>query len=409
MFEQPPVYRDQPDPSAPNVPSRITYRLITLLASAVYYFLLPPYVAYLTLVHVLLGQPFGSWTLERRISTRLAKLYVILSGWWLPPSPRGWDDWSIAPPGDWYLSQAEGTQFRLSMLMVAIRPPGQEYVRGMADTPLVKGEIRQGFWISPRNSQGAGDEPAKKGERVILHIHGGGYIRGHPLWTPFPGDIAITTGYRCLSINYRKCLSADTAFPAPLLDALAAYLYLTHDLAFDPQNVVLLAESAGAHLALFLSQYLRDLELPQPGFMALSSPWADFILSYPSYIENAAYDQLSPFRLGRSVKSAMRFYTRSARLLGYFSPARAGPETWRYLAKEGARVYIHYGGKELFRDECVALAQSMRQAGVDVTLTEDAEGLHTSGMIASTEAGRAFRRDLTQTLSSTSRSRIHVV
>nr|KIR88476.1 hypothetical protein I308_01544 [Cryptococcus tetragattii IND107] len=64
-----------------------------------------------------------------------------------------------------------------------------------------------------------------------------------------------------------------------------------------------LAESAGTHLALLLSRYLRHLGLSQPGYIALSSPRADLSTSYPSYKSNKDYVRLCPQRLRMAAKS----------------------------------------------------------------------------------------------------------
>ncbi|WWC64401.1 uncharacterized protein I303_107011 [Kwoniella dejecticola CBS 10117] len=385
------------DSSAPNAPSLGNYKLIIACTNLVYFALSPFAVLCLTLLYVLEPRPFPSWTLSRQISTGLAKLSQCISGWWIPPPPEDWDDWGISPPGQSFLD----AQVRrlVSLKVITLQPVDKKYIIGIADVQGVQSVQRAGFWISPRASLRRNDEPAKKGEKVIMHIHGGGYIRGHPMWTTFPMDIANATGLRCLSVNYRKTLSASTAFPAPLLDVLAGYLYLTQTLGFSPRDVIILGESAGAHLALFLSQYLRDLGLPQAGYLFLSSPWADFTLTYANSQTQIrkAYCHLTPFRLRRAVKSAMRYYTPSFLDAGYASPAKMISGGWDYLVKEQVRVYVHYGGKELFCVEIEALGKGLKGDGVDVRMRLDPNGVHTSAM--SGEAGEVFKKDVLEILS----------
>jgi acetyl esterase/lipase len=175
-----------------------------------------------------------------------------------------------------------------------------------------------------------------------------------------------------LAMNYRKCLSADTAFPAPLLDALAGYIYLTQTLGFSAENITLIGESAGAHLCLILSQHLADLSLPQPGCMVLIAPWSDFTMN-PSdprgtYISNSKYDFLLPGRLHMGAMSATRHYTPEAIRSAYFSPALATAGQWKYLKKEGVRVMVAYGTSEVFKDECEAVTRGMFADGCDVTV-----------------------------------------
>ncbi|OCF61106.1 hypothetical protein L486_00750 [Kwoniella mangroviensis CBS 10435] len=383
--------RPSPDLNPPNAPSHLTYTLITSLAYLVYLIIIPIYVPYLTIIHFLTPRPFPSWTLDRRISTRLNKLWVTLTGWWIPPLPADWDDWEITPPGEPYIEAQKKGEIELKE--IRLDPVGKDYIKGIAEVEQVKGEIRPGFWIDPLL-------PLSKGgvgqDKVILHIHGGGYIRGHPLWTPFPMGISKSTGVKCLSVNYRKALSPSSSFPAPLLDVLSAYIYLTRKIDIAPRNIILLGESAGAHLALMLTQYLRDLSLPQIGYLILSSPWSDFTLSYPSYKYNSGYCQLSPIRLGQAVKSAARYYYQEFLQSGYASPAKMMAGGWKYLKEEGTEVYVHYGGRELFKDEIEELGRGMNRDGVDVRMRLDPDGLHTSGMNG--EAGEVFKKDVLEIL-----------
>jgi acetyl esterase/lipase len=175
-----------------------------------------------------------------------------------------------------------------------------------------------------------------------------------------------------LAMNYRKCLSAQTAFPAPLLDALAGYLYLTRTLHFPAEAITLIGESAGAHLCLILSRHLADLGLAQPGTMVLVAPWADFTMdpSAPTgtYVSYAPYDFILPHRLHMGIRSATRYYTAGAVRSAYFSPAVAEPGAWAYLTKERTRVLVVYGTKEVFEDECKGVVGGMIRDEVDLAV-----------------------------------------
>ncbi|WWD19495.1 hypothetical protein CI109_103956 [Kwoniella shandongensis] len=394
MSSSPPPHliRALPDSSAPNAPSHLIYSLITSLTYVLYLSILPIYIPCLILIHFSTSRPFPTWSLDQRISTRLNKLRTNLFAYWIPPNP--YDDWSIAPPGEAYREASERGEVELEV--VDLEPVGEEWKKGIAKVEGVKGVTRPGFWTRPK---GWDDKKVKGEDKVILHIHGGSYIRGHPLWTTFAMDIAKLTGLRCLTVNYRKTLSATTAFPAPLLDVLSAYTYLTRTLSIPSSGIILLGESAGAHLALCLSQYVHFLGLPQPGYMALSSPWCDFTLSFPSYRTNADFDQLTPLRLRKAVRSATRWYKPSAVESWWFSPARVKEPTehWEYLKDEGVKVYMQYGGRELMRDEIVTLGRGMKTAGVDVSVREHVDGLHTGGL-SDPIAKKAFQKDLLEML-----------
>jgi len=111
----------------------------------------------------------------------------------------------------------------------------------------------------------------------------------------------------------------------------------------------------------------------------LDSPWCDFTFSYQSYQTDKGWDTLTTPRLRMGVKSTVRHYEPEALEDVYFSPAKAGAEEWRYLMKEGVRVYMMVAGRELFADEIMALYGAMTGAGVDVRLREASGVLLTRG------------------------------
>ncbi|CAE6419388.1 unnamed protein product [Rhizoctonia solani] len=142
-------------------------------------------------------------------------------------------------------------------------------------------------------------DPARDSEKVVLNLHGGGYVMG----TAHPEDLtaSIPRGYlahgllRVLSIDYRLSSTNPyptvAPFPSALLDALAGYVYLTRTLGFKPQNVIVSGDSAGGNLALALARYLRDspeLGLGMPGGLVLISPWTDPVESYIGTLTNSS-------------------------------------------------------------------------------------------------------------------------
>lgn len=168
--------------------------------------------------------------------------------------------------------------------------------------------------------------------------------------------------------QYRKTLTDDTAYPAPLLDAVAAWHYVTITLGFAPAQILLAGDSAGGHLALALIQQLQALSRPQAGGLALVSPWADFTCSFPSWSAKAGLDHLSRKKLGNAIQSAVRHYGREAITDPLFSPALAPAGHWSCLAS--TPTFVSIGTDEVFADEDYALVKGLRRDGVDVVLFE---------------------------------------
>lgn len=168
--------------------------------------------------------------------------------------------------------------------------------------------------------------------------------------------------------QYRKTLTDETAYPAPLMDAVAAWHYVTITLGFPPASIMLAGDSAGGHLSLALVQQLAALSRPQAGSLVLVSPWADFTCTFPSWANNESLDILSKKKLGNAIKSAVRHYGREALTDPLFSPALAPAGHWACLA--GTPTYVSIGTDEVFADEDYALVSDMRRDGVDVTVFE---------------------------------------
>ncbi|PWN40242.1 alpha/beta-hydrolase [Ceraceosorus guamensis] len=167
------------------------------------------------------------------------------------------------------------------------------------------------FWTGERASK-LKQSRAQPGEKVVLWLHGGYYFLGTAetnsktaystltldyLDASRRAGAAASAGSSILAIEYRK--SDRAPWPAPLIDALAGWNYLTAELDFRPENVILMGESAGAHLALALTRYLKENLDVLPGANILACPYLDLtgaLAKDPkgSAAKNAAVDWLSP-------------------------------------------------------------------------------------------------------------------
>jgi epsilon-lactone hydrolase len=132
--------------------------------------------------------------------------------------------------------------------------------------------------------------PVSDSSRVILFLHGGGYISGsldsHRHMIAQAGREAQA---RTLSLGYR--LAPEHPFPAALDDALAGYRFLLTS-GFPAKRTVVAGESAGGGLAIAMLVSARDAGLELPACAWLSSPWVDLALSGGSMTTKAAVDPL---------------------------------------------------------------------------------------------------------------------
>jgi monoterpene epsilon-lactone hydrolase len=137
--------------------------------------------------------------------------------------------------------------------------------------------------------------PAADPARVIMFLHGGGYVSGsiksHRHMIAQAGREA---GTRTLALAYR--LAPEHPFPAALDDALAGYRFLLSQ-GFLPENIVIAGESAGGGLAIATLVSLREAGTALPACAWCSSPWTDLAMTGTTMQTKAAVDPLiqSPY------------------------------------------------------------------------------------------------------------------
>lgn len=132
---------------------------------------------------------------------------------------------------------------------------------------------------------------AAESDRVLLQIHGGGYVSGlRNIYRDFALEYSqMCGGMKVFSLDYR--LAPKHPFPSAFLDATVTYQWLL-DLGYDGKQIILAGDSAGGGLALALAMWLRDQEMPMPAGMVLMSPWTDQTASGVSYQENFEKDPM---------------------------------------------------------------------------------------------------------------------
>jgi len=132
--------------------------------------------------------------------------------------------------------------------------------------------------------------PAADPGRVILYLHGGGYVSGS---IESHRQLVIEAGRqakaRTLALNYR--LAPENHFPAALEDALAGYRFLVSG-GFDPAKIAIAGDSAGGGLAIALLLSLRDAGERLPACAWCISPWVDLTMSGESMTAKAAIDPM---------------------------------------------------------------------------------------------------------------------
>lgn len=208
-----------------------------------------------------------------------------------------------------------------------------------------------GEWVDAvRNERSARD-------RVLLYLHGGGYIVGSPLThRNITMRLARYAGCRVLAINYRK--APHYPYPYPQEDALMSYQWLL-DQGYSPDRIMLAGDSAGGHLTLSTLLGIRDRGLPMPAGAVCLSPWTDMACTGDSMRHNRSRDTMIP---ARRIPAAARHFANGMPL----DDARISP---LYASLEGLPpLLIHVGDQEVLLHDSTRFAEKAQAQGVEVTL-----------------------------------------
>jgi len=212
----------------------------------------------------------------------------------------------------------------------------------------VNAPVAPAEWLRP---------PSAEPGRVVLYLHGGGYVIGSPRsHRHLAAAIACAAGASALLLDYR--LAPEHPFPAAVEDATAAYRWLL-DQAIAPERIVIAGDSAGGGLTVATLLALREARVPLPAGGVCISPWVDLTCSGASYATKADAD---PIVRRTGVEEMAQAY------LGATSPRTPLASPLFANLRGLPPLLIHVGSDEVLLDDAVQLAERARAAGVDVTL-----------------------------------------
>lgn len=204
---------------------------------------------------------------------------------------------------------------------------------------------------------------------IVLFFHGGGFSIGSRVsHDPVARRLAVTTGADVVSVEYR--LAPEHPFPAATDDALAAWRYVV-DAApgwgVSPEKIVVAGDSAGANLGTVLAQDLRT-EAVTPALQVLIYPVTDVSSTSASRLEFAEGFFLTEERLEQFTE---RYVPEVA--------DRKNPRVSPLLTEDLTGMppaYVIVAGFDPLRDEGLAYADALRDAGVPVVVDRVGSMIH---------------------------------
>src|SRR5258706_6521125 len=193
--------------------------------------------------------------------------------------------------------------------------------------------------------------------RVVLYLHGGGYVFGSILsHRHLVAEIGRASGSRTLAIDYR--LSPENPFPAAVDDALASYRFLLEE-GFEPRHIALAGDSAGGGLVVSILVAIKEAGLPQPPCGWLISPWGDMEASGETFVSRADADPIGKREI---IVNFAQAYLNGA------DPRSPFPLPIYADLCGIAPLLIHVGASEVLLDDSLKLARTAGAADVSVRL-----------------------------------------
>jgi acetyl esterase len=205
---------------------------------------------------------------------------------------------------------------------------------------------------------------------AIVYLHGGGFVLGDlDCYDALCRTLANESGARVIAVDYR--LAPEHPFPAAVEDCFEALKWIESnapDLGVDANRIAVAGDSAGGNLAAVMCLLAKENR---------GEPTIAFqVLIYPA-------TRIGGVNGGRPFGSG---YFLDSRTIDWFSrhyiPAGTDRSDWRLSPLNALELkglppaYIVTAGFDPLRDEGMAYAEKLKQAGVPVTAVEYASMIH---------------------------------
>lgn len=267
----------------------------------------------------------------------------------------------------------------------------EQLIPGSADQPSVRTLLYQP------------SDAGKQKRPGLFHIHGGGFVMGVPELNSLR-DVAAVEHHDCIVLSPAYRLAPEAKFPAPLEDLYTSLKWF-HDqaevLGMDPDNIIVIGESAGGGLAAALAMLVRDRGEISIAGQILFYPMIDdrtgtvhdrgkyagaFV--WTAEMNRFAWESFLPGAPGSADVSSLAAPARSTDLSGL-------PPT-----------IILTGALDLFATENLDYAKRLAEAGVPMGFHLYPGACHIFDLAGATRVGMWFAEDVDKALRSLMRREI---
>ena len=199
--------------------------------------------------------------------------------------------------------------------------------------------------------------PGVSEDRVVMYLHGGGYMIGSMRTHRSPlSYLSRVSDARVLGLNYR--LAPEHPFPAAVEDSVAAYRWLLAE-GISPNRIAIGGDSCGGGLTIATLVALKYFGDPLPAAGISHSGWTDLAHTGDTFLTKAEVDPLIDKEMLEGMAAAyLGDRSRTTPLASpYYADLRGLPP-----------LLVQVGTAEVLLDDSVRFADRAKEAGVDVTL-----------------------------------------
>ncbi|MGC0363021.1 monoterpene epsilon-lactone hydrolase [Rhodococcus sp. 27YEA15] len=249
--------------------------------------------------------------------------------------------------------------YRLQRLLLEAGAPLQRIPAGAVVRPL-----ELACRPAEKVTVGATERPT-----AVLYLHGGAYTLGSPrTHRSLAAHLARESSAAVFTLDYR--LAPENPYPAALDDAVAAYMQLTTEFGYAPEQLAIAGDSAGGGLAVATALRLVERHGITPGALALISPWVN-----PG--------DRNPSRKADLVVNTAWSFDAADAYLGGADPRESGYAPIFGNLEVLPRTRIHVGTDEVLYPQVMDFTDKLAAVGVEVSLVEYAKLWHVAHAQAS--------------------------
>jgi acetyl esterase/lipase len=232
----------------------------------------------------------------------------------------------------------------------------ENYLRALAVHPTPQGVTIDHVDMGGVAATVVSPEEVEDG-RVLLYIHGGGYVAGAPAgYHGLAGHFARLLKARVYMPDYR--LAPEHPFPAAIDDTLASYKWLLEQ-GHAAGSIAFAGDSAGGAMVVTVMAAARDAGLPLPAAGVALSPWTNLEHTGASMLSR---DGVDPTVSLEGLKLLAKAFLNGA--------LKNDPDASPVFADVRGLppILVHIGESEVMLSDAMRLATHLAENRVRVTL-----------------------------------------